>query len=180
MNHQLQDHGYLRVPEFITGARAAALARQLQAHHAATEPAFDAQVPNSPFSYNFLPFVRLLVEKLPQVASLSGEAVLPTYAYSRLYRHGATLARHTDRDACEVSLTVHLQGDQPWDFWLQTFGQPPVCVQLAPGDALLYLGCQSEHWREPFQGQDYQQVFLHYVLANGRRAYAFFDREKKP
>ncbi len=178
MNHLLQDTGYVVVPEFISVQRAGALAQQLAAHHAATADSFDAQVPNSPFCYNFLPFVRLLVEKIPQVGQLCGEPVLPTYAYSRVYRRDATLARHTDRDACEISLSLHLQGDQPWDIGLQMFGQPPATVQLAPGDALLYLGCQAEHWREAYAGQAYVQVFLHYVLAKGTRARVFFDREK--
>lgn len=178
MNQQLQDQGYLRVPEFISAARAAALARQLAAHHATAGDSFDAQVPGAPCSYNFLPFVRLLVERLPRVEALCGEAVLPTYAYARMYRHGATLAPHTDRPACEISLSLHLRGDRPWDFWLRNFGSAPVAIGLQPGDALLYLGCQTEHWREAFDGEDCVQVFLHYVLAHGSFAHLFFDREK--
>ena len=27
---------------------------------------------------------------------------------------------------------------------------------------LLYSGCDLEHWREPFEGRDCAQVFLHY------------------
>lgn len=180
MNQQLEDDGYLRVPAFISPLRAAALARQLATHHGQVGEPFDAQVPGAPYSYNFLPFVRLLVQQLPRVQALCGEAVLPTYAYSRMYRRGATLAPHIDRPACEVSLTVHLRGDQPWDFWLRSFGHPPLAITLLPGDALLYLGCRTEHWREALRSEECVQLFLHYVLAHGPHARLFFDREKAP
>lgn len=58
------------------------------------------------------------------------------------------------------------------------FGPPPAAVRLAPGDALLYLGCLAEHWRDTYAGQAYVQVFLHYVLGKGTRARVLFDREK--
>jgi hypothetical protein len=37
-----------------------------------------------------------------------------------------------------------------------------IKVNLKPGDMLLYSGCDLEHWREPFEGRDCAQVFLHY------------------
>ncbi len=180
MKHELQDLGYIVVPGLISGSRARSLAAQLLAHQASGDVVCDAQAPRSPSHYNFLPFVRLLVEQVPRIGALCGEPVLPTYAYSRVYKAGELLARHVDRDACEISLTLHLQGDREWDIWLQSYAAEPVAVRQNAGDALLYLGCQTEHWREPYQGSDYLQVFLHYVLANGQRAYAFFDREKRP
>jgi hypothetical protein len=33
---------------------------------------------------------------------------------------------------------------------------------MEPGDATIYLGCELEHWREEFKGEDCAQVFLHY------------------
>ena len=35
-------------------------------------------------------------------------------------------------------------------------------VLLAPGDMLIYRGCELEHWREAFKGEYCVQVFLHY------------------
>lgn len=178
MNQQLEDEGYLRVPGFLPPGRAAALAGQLQAFIAEMGERYDREVPNSPCCYNFLPFVRVLVEKLPQVADISGETLLPTYSYSRMYRRHAVLRRHRDRGACEISLTVNLRGDRPWPFHLQAFHAPPVQLLLEPGDALLYLGHQVHHWRESFEGEDCVQMFLHYVRAYGPRARFFFDREQ--
>jgi alkylated DNA repair dioxygenase AlkB len=180
MQPLLQDQGYLHLPGFLPAARAAAIAAQLAEAIAREGESFDAQVPDAPCSYNFPPLVRLLVERIPALGTLCGEPLLPTYAYARIYRQGSQLPPHTDREACELSLTVHLQGDAPWDFCLRSFGLPPVRVQLAPGDALVYLGCQIEHWREPYAGTSYAQAFLHYVLANGRRAWAVFDKAQRP
>ena len=179
MHQFLRDQGYLHLPAFLPATRAQTLATELAAAIARDGESFDSQVPDAPCSYNFPPLVRLLVERVPALGAVCGEPLLPTYAYARIYRHGSQLPPHTDRDACELSLTVQLSGDVPWAFWLRSFGMPAVQVQLAPGDALVYLGCQIEHWREPYDGQAYTQAFLHYVLANGRRAWAVFDREKK-
>jgi len=33
---------------------------------------------------------------------------------------------------------------------------------------LAYSGCDLEHWREPFEGNDCGQVFLHYNNKKGR------------
>ena len=43
-------------------------------------------------------------------------------------------------------------------------------VNLKPGDMLVYSGCDLEHWREPFEGEECVQVFLHYNHVNGRFA----------
>ena len=37
-----------------------------------------------------------------------------------------------------------------------------IKVDLNPGDMLVYRGCDLEHWRKPFEGDDCVQVFLHY------------------
>ena len=37
-----------------------------------------------------------------------------------------------------------------------------IKIDLKPGDMLIYLGCDYEHWREEFKGDNCGQVFLHY------------------
>ena len=32
---------------------------------------------------------------------------------------------------------------------------------------IVYRGCEIEHWREPFIGQNHAQVFLHYNNVDG-------------
>ena len=42
-----------------------------------------------------------------------------------------------------------------------------IAVDLEPGDAMIYKGCDIEHWREPFHGVACAQVFYHYTDVNG-------------
>jgi hypothetical protein len=37
-----------------------------------------------------------------------------------------------------------------------------IKVDLKPGDMLVYSGCELEHWRNKFKGEECAQVFLHY------------------
>jgi hypothetical protein len=178
MNDSLQGRNFLQLPQFISQRRAQALAKGLAQQHALMPMAPDLLVPGSPAVYDFLPFVRLLIEKIPEVEVFSEEKVLPTYTYARLYGHGEVLPLHEDRDACELSLTLNLDADVPWPIWLQTPAGDVVSVRLQPGDAVMYLGCQTPHWREPFEGQFCAQVFMHYVFAFGTRAYAYFDKKR--
>ena len=165
MNNQLETNHYLYLPEFISIKRALALSDALTLHHQIQSLKPDRQVVGSAAIHDYLPFVRLLVEKIPTVEAVCEEQVLPTYAYARLYGHGDTLAPHQDRDACEVSLSLNLDGDEDWPFWLKKPDGTDITVHLNPGDAVMYLGCATTHWREAFAGTHCNQVFLHYVFS---------------
>ena len=179
MNEQLLTNSYLYVPNFISAKEAESLAQEFYIAQRDNKLKVDPQCPLSPAIYNLLPCIKLLVKKVPHVSELCGEDVLPTYVYGRIYNKGEVLHRHTDRDACEVSITVNLQQDQtPWPICIKKPNGEEVCLNLNPGDGMLYLGCVAEHWRTEFQGQYHVQIFMHYVLANGGRAYTFFDKTK--
>ena len=40
-------------------------------------------------------------------------------------------------------------------------------IKLNPGDMLVYKGCDIEHWRDRFKGENCAQVFLHYNDIDG-------------
>lgn len=179
MVEALVGNNYLYVPNFISPADADALAQEFYIAQRDGKLWLDDQCPRSPAIYNLLPCVRLLVKKVEHVSRLCGEDVLPTYVYGRIYAKGEILRRHRDRDACEISLTLNLQqSGAPWPIWVQKPNGEEVSLTLKAGDAMLYLGCIADHWREPFEGDNHVQVFLHYVLANGSRAYAYFDKTR--
>ncbi len=180
VNPALTDNNYLRVAGFIEVSRAAALAAEFRELVLAGCYTLDEQSPNSPAIYNFLPFVRLMVEKIPYVSEVCGEPVLPTYTYARIYRHGEALPQHRDRDACEISWTLNLAQDSDWPIYIRRPDGEVAGVSLRPGDAMMYLGCDADHWRDRFDGQEFVQLFMHYVRAQGPRAYAFFDMERTP
>ncbi len=180
MNQQLQSNNYLYVPNFLTAQEAEDLAQEFYLAQRDGALSLDPQCPTSPAGYNLPRCIKTLVKKVPQVSELCGADVLPTYAYGRIYSNGEVLRRHRDRDACELSLTINLQQDGvDWPIWVQKPNGEEVKVSLKPGDAMMYLGCTADHWREAFHGQVHVQVFMHYVFADGPRAYAYFDKERR-
>ena len=136
----------------------------------------DEQVPNTYSHYADLVMEVLLVELIPLMRKKTGLKLTPNYSYARIYKKGDILKRHKDRFSCEISTTLNLGGD-PWPIFLspnENVGIPNgkkitsesnakgKKINLNPGDMLIYRGNELEHWREPFQGEDCVQVFLHY------------------
>ena len=130
----------------------------------------DTQIPNTYSHYADPVMETLLVKMLPVMKEQTGLDLIPTYSYARAYKKGDELKRHTDRPSCEISVTLNLGGDN-WDIFLEPSGkknQKGIKVSLQAGDILFYKGCELEHWREPFKGNDCCQVFLHYNNLNGK------------
>jgi predicted 2-oxoglutarate/Fe(II)-dependent dioxygenase YbiX len=175
MNNKLIENNYLIIPNFISSYRANKLSEEFEEYCSLNNIEGDGQAPISHSKHNYISFLELLCEKTPEVSEILEETVLPTYAYSRVYKNGSILERHTDRDACEISLTLNLNSDKPWPIWIKTPEGEERSVELSPGDAILYLGKVAEHWREKYSGEYYTQVFLHYVRSRGDCAYAYFD-----
>jgi hypothetical protein len=176
MKLELLKNNYMVVPGFIDLDYAKRLEQEFIITDAQFEFDGDEQAPNSASCFMFHPAVELLCNKTGEVSELIGETVLPTYTYSRIYHRDSVLKKHTDRPACEVSMTVHLGGDKPWAIWIETPENEKKCVTLNPGDAMLYLGCVAPHWRTKFDGDQYAQIFLHYVRSRGLYGCTYFDR----
>ena len=125
----------------------------------------DPQVPETYSHYSDIVMETLLQKVKPIMEKESGVKLIETYSFARIYKNGDELKRHKDRPSCEISTTMNLGGDE-WSIYLE----PDIKVNLNPGDMLMYRGCDLEHWREPFTGQDCGQVFLHYNDASGKEA----------
>jgi len=105
--------------------------------------------------------IRLKLEKI------LGRKLYNTYYYDRYYFPGQELTRHADRDACEISLTLHISTnlEEEWPIWIKT---PDVyqdkdkkklltigenrSVILESGDGMIYKGCERPHWRDRMPG----------------------------
>jgi hypothetical protein len=182
MREQLIKNSYAIIDNFISEEQAAFLAKEIELMHAKYPSDFynDEQCPGSLAIYDMWTFVELLVEKSHFMTSALGEPMLPTYSYARLYKNGEVLKKHTDRGACEVSVTLHLGSDGvEWPIYFETPDKEVVSVSLKPGQAVVYLGCIAPHWRDAYEGSDYRQVFLHYVRARGENRHCYFDKTKK-
>lgn len=179
MNPQIKDNNYLYIPNFISQDRALGLANSFVNYCVNKQLPGDGQAENSHSAYNYIDFLELLCEKTPEVSKFLGETVLPTYSYARVYKDGSTLTPHQDRDACEISLTLNLSGDADWPIYIKKPNGEEVSLNLKSGDAMIYLGCDAEHWRNQFEGTQYVQLFMHYVRSRGDKKYAFFDNREK-
>jgi hypothetical protein len=179
MRLEIIQNNYLHVPGFITDDEAQLLAKEFKEYCKKFNIQGDPQAPNSHAMYNFLPFVKLLVKKISHVNELLGEEVLPTYTYARVYKNGSVLERHRDRPACEISFTINLEKDTNWPLYFQRPDNSEAQAELTPGDAVLYLGCQADHWRNKFEGKEHTQLFMHYVRSNGTKSWAFFDKQQQ-
>lgn len=131
----------------------------------------DAQIPNAKAILDHDVMFETLQERLwPVMENVVGEDLLPTYAYARLYSNGDELKRHSDRPACEISVTIQLGRSHHYAWPIYMGGER---FDMAEGDAVVYRGCDIEHWREPCNApKDYYsgQVFLHYVKKDGQHA----------
>ena len=99
-----------------------------------------------------------------------GRKLYNTYYYDRYYFPGQALTKHADRDACEISVSIHISTNLPdkdkdWPIKIKT---PDTYtdktkntilvpgenreVFLNPGDGLIYKGCERPHWRDPMPG----------------------------
>lgn len=110
---------------------------------------------------------------LPDAEAVAHGPLFPTYCYARLYGHGDVLHRHHDREACEIVVSVHLghRGAAP----------PPICfatgevVDQKPGDGVVFGGAAIDHWRDRFSGEDFGQIFMNFVRADGAHRGLAFD-----
>ena len=124
----------------------------------------DAQIPNTYSHYCDIAMDTLLQGLHKKMEKETGIKLQPAYSYARIYKQGDTLHRHKDRYSCEVSTTLNLGGEL-WPIYLEPSGKTGkagIKVDLKQGDMLIYMGCELEHWRDPFPGKDCGQVFLHY------------------
>lgn len=131
-------------------------------------PRSDSQIPNAKAILEHEYMFETLHERLwPVIENAVGEELIPTYAYARLYSNGDVLEKHTDRPACEVSITIQLGRSHHYAWPIYMGGQR---FDLGEGDGVIYPGCDVEHWRNACDGPHgyYSgQVFLHFVRKNG-------------
>jgi hypothetical protein len=136
----------------------------------------DKQVPNTFSCYADIVMETLLSEMLPVMEKNTGLKLYETNSFARIYKKGDILKKHKDRFSCEISTTLNLGGDS-WPIFLEpnvkkgmidkvgdyiASDSKGIEINLKPGDMLIYSGCELEHWRNEFKGENCAQVFLHY------------------
>lgn len=120
------------------------------------------------------------LEVLYDVTDLVGEVLLPTYNFSRKYMKGSILRKHSDRPACEHSLTINFGiHEKPWTFYCE-LKKKQMGIDLKPGDALYYTGQDVPHWRNKLETDYCYQTFFHYVEKDGKCKDEAFEALTRP
>jgi len=121
----------------------------------------------------------------------------PTYTFTRIYEKNDYLLPHIDRPSCEVSATcpITVAGNNPSILYISNYKFDNIKeksrihtledierrgdyteIELYPGDALFYSGCDRYHWRKPLQADYLVQFFMHFVETNGVNKDWYFDK----
>jgi len=145
------------------------------------------------YSMHYAPMRAFLWGLTPRIAATVGQTLLPTYAYLRVYQQGDVCRVHTDRQACEhsLSLTIAYGNHRPWALSVGTEriaepkpvmvddfeGAPFTSIPMRAGDGVLYQGVHHRHGRlEPNPNSWSAHLFLHWIDANGRYCDEAFDQ----
>ena len=94
----------------------------------------DPQVPKAHSKYADPAMETVLSLLHPIIEKHTGLSLHPTYSYYRVYWNGDSLDHHTDRDACEISVTVAFnysydKSEYQWPIFID--GKP---ITMSPGD----------------------------------------------
>jgi hypothetical protein len=170
----LKDFKYKLIKNFLTKEEIKLLKDYCRIKHRINYDSFDFNQNDNGDTYFYGdPLMEsLMVNKLDIMEKETGLKLMCTYAFWRMYTINADLKKHKDRPACEISATVMIGSDgTPWSIFMDG-----TEINMEPGDAAIYLGCEIEHWREKFTGDWHAQTFLHYVDKNGVNINEFKDK----
>ena len=121
----------------------------------------------------------LLIKCKELVEVTIGRELLPTYSYSSIYKFGDKFENQRDREACEISVIVNVAYKGEVSPTYTKYKNKTEQHILNPGDALIYMGCDVDHWIEPLvEGQLNVQFMLHYVDKNG--PFASYEKDTRP
>jgi len=154
------------------------------------------QVKGSFSRYNYPLYKDIHISLRKSLELVLGIEVFPTYYFDRFYHTGEVLTRHSDRPSCEVSVTMQISsnGKEPWPIWFELPDGTESYALMNDGDAVVYKGCEREHWRDPLvsrynkaerlwrkmRGLEddtyHHQVFFHYVNSQGPFVHHAGDR----
>lgn len=196
-----REEGYLALPGFVPTDVTHALLGMLKSDLVQGGVSFDrlkrkhdllATAAVEVYGTHYLPLSTFLWGMTPAISALVGHDLRPTYCYFRMYRKGDICRVHSDRYACEHSLSLLLAASDgaAWplevgsqhierprqradpDFGDEAYGSVP----MLPGDAVLYQGVHRLHGRTmPNPNRWSAHLFLHWVDPAGPYADNAFE-----
>jgi hypothetical protein len=141
---------------------------------------------------NYPPLLAMHWGLTPIIAERTGADILPSFSFFRLYFEGDICRVHSDRAACEVSLSLTLgySEGRPWALSVSSApaqemlapsedfgGEPHSAFVMQPGDAVLYCGSGYRHGRlTPNPNRWSAHLFLQWVRRGGPHEGEAFER----
>ncbi len=200
------EDGYLALPGFVAPKIARAFLARMKGDLLRAGVSFDQlkqgndllrQNAVEVYGWHYIPMVSFLWGMTPAVSALVGKELHPTYCYFRMYRQGDICRVHSDRYACEhsISLLLASSGEGAWPLEVgsqhiekprqradEDFGEEAYsAVAMQPGDAVLYQGVHRLHGRTtPNPNRWSAHLFLHWVDINGPYAKEAFEGHEIP
>ncbi len=197
VNGNYQERGYAHIEGLIPPEVATAFLRQVKTDLPQLTQQFLSHAPIirktsvDVYANEYPPMLQFLWGLTPAMRELTGRDLLPTYNYFRLYRRDDICRVHSDREACEHSLSLTLAYsdgevwpleigadpiDEPEDIVDDFAGKPFTSIAMQPGDAVLYRGVHHRHGRiAPNPNRWSAHMFLHWVDRDGPHAGQAFD-----
>lgn len=175
--------GYILIKNFIDSDFIRIVSHYLEnkIHRKEWEEDFDKLMVTN-YGYYSDPLIEsIMSESQSEIESAVNLKLYPTYSYTRVYQPGEHLKAHTDRGACEISVTVNVasKGDNS-SFWIQYKNNDPIRLDLSPGDAVIYKGAEAIHWRnEIAKNSLLVQFMMHYVDVDGENSEFKYDKRER-
>jgi hypothetical protein len=166
------ERGYVQLSGLLPPFHIGALRRYYRYHtRTGTFVLGDDQTPGRYVAYDE-PTTRYVQQQLTRtVSDLVRRVVVPSYGYLALYQGGAILDPHTDREACEYTISLCIdatpdpQTHGSWPLHLTT-ADGEVSLTQDIGDALLFRGRYLTHWRDQLPaGYTSSSILFHFVDA---------------
>lgn len=165
----------LQVKAAISSDTLELLAERFETLRATKSMYVDTQVVGSLCVYGDPVFDAFMLLMQPRIEACLACSLYPTYSFGRFYPRQSVLNKHTDRPACEFSVSIPV--------WSEHGKVDPIYFEsyesqdLSFGDLVIFRGCEIPHWRDPTTGEFFA-VFLHYVNASGPSASWKFDKRQ--
>lgn len=150
------------------------------------------------YGFHYVPLATFHWGLTPAIERAINKALIPSYAYFRLYREGDVCHVHADRQACEhsLSLTLAYSDERPWPLQIAMTKTAPNSssidaafkpdeklgiAEMMPGDGVIYQGIRHRHGRTiPNPNRWSAHAFFHWVEKGGENAEHAFDGNKLP
>ena len=121
---QFEKDRYLLVKNFISPELAKLMTTYTlhQNRHNRQPEGANGQIPHTHSVHGDYLMESVFEHTWPKMEELTGVELWPTYTFYRVYKQGDILKHHTDRPACEISVTVHVSTnlEENWPIWIKT------------------------------------------------------------